>query len=311
MVGFGRRCRGFIGVARMKKSIYDANVVWENLCKFVEEDDGLPTFKCGNWTIDKLRFLCTYLTITTTAMKDNQYFSSINYIDLFCGSGVCKIMTDNFMTKRYPGSALIAAGCPKPFDNIYLVDEDNDNINALNSRLNRLDYKNNVKTYTTDANKIVKELCRDIPESSLSVAFIDPFNLGFNFNSLGQLTLNKKIDLIILFADSMDIQRNVDQYYYNNQNSKLDLMLGSESGWRVKWDKLDNRDSHNVLELFRKIYIEQIETLGYNNNTIKPIMDNGKPLYSLVYASKNNLGLKFWNEAVRKDRDGQTNLWSH
>lgn len=292
----------------MQKSKYNASEIWDQLCDFVREDDGLPTYKCGSWTIDKLHFLCTYLAVVSTAMKDHPYLTGINYIDLFSGNGVCVSPKDNPNAKRYPGSVLLAAGCPKQFDNMFVVDAEAENINALEQRLERLNCNSQIYSFSIDANDAVKKICRNIPHGSLSIAFIDPFSLQFRFNALQNLTSGQKMDLVILFPDAMNISRSV-KYYLENPNSPLDLVLGDTSDWRNAYSNLVNREGPAVRELFRALYMSQIQKLGYEFLGYKIINNNGKPLYTLVYASKNELGLKFWNIALKKDRQGQLGLF--
>jgi len=48
-----------------------ASVTWRELCDFVEEDDGLPSWREAHaWTRDKLHYWFRYLAITTSALGD-------------------------------------------------------------------------------------------------------------------------------------------------------------------------------------------------------------------------------------------------
>jgi len=293
----------------MKKSKYDASEIWIRLCEFVREDDGLPVYECGTWTINKLHFLGRYLAIFSNAMKNNPYLTGINYIDLFCGSGICVSPKDDPSAKRYPGSVLLAAGCPKQFDRMFMVDAKAKNIEALRQRMERLRCQSQIFSYSIDANDAVDKIIINIPNGSLSIAFIDPFSLQFRFETLQDLTFDQKMDLVILFPDAMNVIRNI-KYYLKNPNSPLDLVLGDTSDWRNAYSNLVKRDGPSVRALFRNLYVTQIRKLGYEFQDTKVIDDNGKPLYTLVYASKNKLGLKFWKSAIELDRQGQRNLFT-
>lgn len=37
----------------------------------------------------------------------------------------------------------------------------------------------------------------------------------------------------------------------------------------------------------------------------------GLPLYQIIFASKHERGLEFWNKVTKKDRGGQRDLFSH
>jgi len=102
--------------------------LWDRMAEFVREPDGLHEEPCGQWSLDKLFVLGSYLAQTTQAMIGNPNFASLNYVDLFAGSGVCCVKAQ---LSRYPGSALLAAGCRKPFDNLYLVEQDRGKLDAL------------------------------------------------------------------------------------------------------------------------------------------------------------------------------------
>lgn len=282
--------------------------LWDRMCEFVKEDDGLPFYTCGTWTISKLFYVCQYLAQTTQSMVGNRYFSSLNYVDLFCGSGVC-VPKDADVPRRYPGSALLAAGCKKPFTNLFLVDEDRHRLDALCTRLDRLKCECQIHPSPGDANTLIDRICQAIPDRSLTVTFVDPESLHIHFSSIQHLASHRQLDLIILFADQMDIVRNVEKDYYPGRSDKLDLFLGENSGWRKKWDALENREAGNCRDLFAKIYLEQLSTLGYIHSRTLPIPSDRNPLYRLVYASKNPLGLKFWDIATSEDLGGDRSLF--
>lgn len=283
--------------------------LWEQTCSFVEDDDGLPCTSLGPWTADKLFHVCHYLALTTQAIAGNkEYFDSLNYIDLFCGNGVCVV--DRFdKPQRFPGSALIAAGCEKPFDNLFASDLDEQNVRALESRIKRLGTKSLLHTYVGDANDVVKQVVSKLKSRSLNIAFLDPFSLSIEFKTVQLLTEKHRVDLIILFPDAMDIVRNVDEYYYPHKSAKLDMALGEEYDWRSEYDKLQNRDGVKVREFFVSLYLNRIKSLGHTFVGKKEIRTKSGPIYKLVYASNSNLGLKFWNIAANEDLDGTRSLF--
>jgi three-Cys-motif partner protein len=276
--------------------------------EFVKDDDGLPIYACGSWTIHKLFHLCQYLATTTTAMVGNNKFKSVNYIDLFSSSGVCQTQSDGSRHRRYPGSALLAAGCTKPFDNLFLVEEEKGSLDALKSRIARLGSRSSIHTWNDDANKIVTKVAQSIPEQSLNVAFIDPYALDIHFSTIKTLALARPLDLLILFADAMDVVRNIDEYYLPGKSDKLDLFLGTRE-WRDGWKNLANQRGTECCRFFSDIYRDELRKIGYTHSATLPIRSDSGPLYRLVYASKHSLGLKFWNAAAREDFEGNRSLW--
>jgi len=282
--------------------------LWNQMCDYVQGPDGLPDYSCGIWTIEKLFFLCQYLAQTTQAMYNNPKFNSLNYVDLFCGPGVCCV-NNNGSVRRYPGSVVLAAGCIKPFTNIYLVEKDPARLNAAKERIAKINKVSKVHGWNDDANKIVDEVASAIPERSLTVAFVDPYSLNIHFETIRKLARARPLDLLILFADRMDLERNVQATYYPQPNGKLDLFLGPSSNWRTKWDQLVNRDNGRIRQMFAELYLEQLAALGYQHAKTRIINGDHGPLYRLVYASKHELGLKFWKIAESEDLGGERKLW--
>jgi three-Cys-motif partner protein len=279
------------------------------MCGFVATPDGLSEYTCGHWTIEKLYFLCHYLALFTHTMVGNPKFRAVNYVDLFAGPGVCRVSGQR-RDRRYPGSALLAAACVKPFDNLFFVEQDGDYLSDLQQRIRRTGSTSHIHAWQGDVNQLIQDVSRTIPQRSLTVAFVDPFSLDIQFETIRSLARQRPLDLLVLFADSMDIVRNVEAYYYPNENSKLDHFLGLDSNWRGDWDALKNRSAGNVRELFANTYIRQLQALGYFSTRMLSIRTEHGPLYRLIYASKDPLGLRFWDIAASEDLGGERDLWS-
>ncbi len=174
-------------------------------------------------------------------MVGSSKFSSVNYVDLFASNGVCCAIGEDGRPRRYAGSALLAAGCKKPFDNLFLVEKDESNLVKLSERISRLGCISKVHLTVGDANVVVSKIAQDIPERSLTIAFVDPYSLGIHFESVRTLASLPPLDLIIIFADAMDVARNVMEYYFPGKSDKLDNFLGKNSNWRDKWQAFSNQ----------------------------------------------------------------------
>ncbi len=282
---------------------------WPELCKLVEKDDGLPTWdEAQHWTQQKLYFWYRYLDITTTAMFDKPPFrGGLVYVDLFAGAGVCTLKDSG---KRIPGSVFIAANMTKPFCKIIACEENKDYAKACKSRLEKTYVKNSCHVLQGDCNQLIDEVVPLIPSDTLTIAFIDPKGLDVHFSTIKKLSNKARVDFVILFADAYDINRNAEYYYRNDPNSKLDQILGPDSHWREKLSDLSNHSGDNIRNLFVEIYKKQLTRhLGYTFFEHKTIKSARGPLYKLVYASQNELGVKFWNIATGKDVGGQRNLF--
>ena len=75
------------------------------------------------------------------------------------------------------------------------------------------------------------------------------------------------------------------------------------------WDQLDNRCRGNLRRKFAEVYKRQLaKHLGYKKFGEETVMNGTTPLYTLIYASKHERGLEFWDKIATKDPSGQLNL---
>lgn len=282
---------------------------WHELCMSVGEDDGLPTWdEAHHGTEQKLYFWHRYIQITTSAMVGNPAFpDGIVYVDLFAGAGICTLRESK---KRIPGSVLIAANAPKPFARIIACEENPTFAKTCRTRLSRTVVKSRCHVLVGDCNRLIDEIVALIPHRSLTLAFVDPKGLDAQFQTMAVLSRERRVDFVALFPDAYDISRNAEYRYRKDPNSKLDQNLGPDSGWRKRLDSHDNPTGIKKRRLFAEIYIEQLKRhLGYRHFRQATIPLEGRPLYSLIYASKHELGLKFWDEALKKEASGQRRLF--
>jgi len=282
---------------------------WPELCRSVEDDDGLKVRNSGRWTEKKLHFWNAYIHITTNSMVDSpKWPAGLAYVDLFAGPGVCRIEGTE---DRIPGSPLIAAHAPKPFRKILLCELDKSSADACQERLSIRIPKSQYKVFRGDCNQRISEIVLEIPRGALTLAFIDPEKLDdLDFNTLRVLSSCGRVDLLILFPLAYDIIRNVEHVYFPNENSKLDRFLGPNSNWREKWNELGETQGPAARNFFANLYKNQLKSqLGYQEFGDKTISRNNSPLYRLIYASKHPRGLDFWHKITKKDSTGQKELF--
>ena len=280
---------------------------WPKLLDLVSRDDELYVRPSGYWAQTKLYALCRYVELTTRAMVGKPFWSGVNYVDLFCGPGIC---VDRESGERFPGSPLIAAHAPKAFSKILLCELDPAIAEVCEKRLSTTGTESLYRVFRGNANEIVREVTAEIPKRSLTLAFLDPTGLHVHMDTVVALSDCGRVDLVILFADAMDILRNHNKYYFNNSESNLDLLLGRDSGWREQLRALDDQEPTNLRRLYREIYIQELgRVAGFSYFDTQVIYGRSGPLYSLIYASKDPLGLKFWRESIKKQLSGQTSFW--
>jgi len=233
-------------------------------------------------------------------MKDK--WPERHYVDLFASAGVARIRDSGELVAS---SAVLAAGVPDPFTGLHLCERDPLRAEALLKRLQARGVEDRCRVVVGDVNAVIDELISGVPKSgALSVAFADPFGLHLDFETVQRLA-DRRCDLIVLLADNMDALRNWATYYMNNPASTLDRFMG-EAGWR---ELLSETSSDRHAEALRRRYCQRLETLGYAHFGWERVFNSrGRDIYTLLYASRSKLGLKFWREAAKVDEGGQRQL---
>lgn len=158
---------------------------------------------------------------------------------------------------------------------------------------------------TGDANDtpvFVKMLLPAWEQRRYSIALIDPPGFDFRWEAVGQLTLNERLDLLMLFAEDMDLERNLGRYLGVPDN-KADGYF--PHGWR---EVARNSTPHEGPAL-RRFYKEKLAAqLGYEYTAeFDRVIRNAKnsELYKLIFASKHKLGLKIWEKVNGPANDPQ------
>lgn len=260
-------------------------------------DDGMVIPEVKWWSRDKHHFLRRYIDAFTTAMKSKRW-SAINYVDLFSGAGLERIAGTNQLEW---GSPLIAAQAPAPFSKLYLCEQNREKYEALRSRLGRFRSGFDDRCIHGDANEVVNDIVVEIAPKSLTLAFLDPFGLHAEYETLRALG-HKRADLILFFPVELDAIRNMRAYYWDDPDSRLDAVLGDDSGWR---DLVANTPKAQIPARLIELYVKQISKLGFRHFEWEPIPSHGSPLYRLIFCSKSDVGLKIWRRVSSTKPGGQ------
>ena len=259
------------------------------------EDDGLYIPTVGEWSHDKHYFLMRYIDGFTTSMRKKPW-SGLHYIDLFAGAGIEQLETSK---KLDWGSPMIAAKAPHPFDGLHLCEKSKRSCNALSSRIDKI--RSDSQVLHGDANKKIHEIVKEIPKGTLSLAFLDPYGLHLEFDTLKVLS-DIRADLIIFFPDHLDALRNWEKSYLKNPRSNLDCCLGSGADWR---SILNKTSQSRLAEVLRGLYVGQIKSIGYTEFEYERIKMKGHPLYVLIFCSRHPFAAKLWRGISGTKPDGQ------
>jgi three-Cys-motif partner protein len=261
-------------------------------------DDGQCIPTVGQWSSDKHYYLSRYMDAFTTSMREK--WRGLHYIDLFAGAGIERLKISRALEW---GSPMLATRTRFPFSRLHLCEKSEVKYEALTMRVSRV--RSNSQIVCGDANERIDEIIREVPtKGTLSLAFLDPYGLHLEFETLRKLS-DIRADLIIFFPDHLDALRNWEQHYLRDSDSNLDRCLGAGADWR---SSLDTTPTERLAEVLRNLYIEQIRSLGYCEFEHQRISMKGHPLYMLIFCSRSKLAAKLWRGISDKESDNQRRL---
>ena len=221
----------------------------------------------------------------------------MHYIDLFADAGIEQLETSQ---KIDWGSPMIAAKAPHPFDRLHLCEKNKRKYNSLKSRIDQI--RPDSQVLHGDANKKTQEIVGEIPHRSLSLAFLDPYGLHLDYETLKVLS-KIRADLIIFFPDHLDALRNWEHTYLDKPDSNLDRCLGPGANWRSLLNEVPVQHRAKVL---RDLYVNQLKKqLGYTEFEYERISFKGHPLYILIFCYHHKIAAKLWRGISGKKPDGQ------
>jgi len=274
--------------------------------------DGLLARESGPWVAEKLTYLKRYIEVFETSMKDK--WADRSYIDLFSGPGKC---IDRKSSQTHLGSPLIALTTKYPFTAYYFVDAVEANVNALKKRCSASPLYDRVNARVGDANTEVVALVEEVRRTpSLNLAFLDPEGLELHWQTVAELALVDKMDLIIHYPQ-MGLSRWMPRVIDAEGTNDVDRFFGGTQ-WRTVFEAHRRGEEAFLHRELMDHYKANLAQLGYQEALrddevgIEPLMVNEKaaPLYRLLFASKHPLGIKFWRKITDKDSHGQRRLFS-
>lgn len=166
-----------------------------------------------------------------------------------------------------------------------------------------------------DCNLAADDVLATIPAASrshkvLSFCFVDPFGLGnLHFETIRRLS-ERFIDFLVLIPSYMDARRNT-AVYVRPGDATVELFLGVP-GWRTRWVSPSQAPT-NFGAFVADQFGEQMKKLGYEypglaDTVLVKHPQKNMSLYRLAFFSRNQLGMKFWQQA-KKYTDRQLPLF--
>jgi len=283
------------------------------------EDDGLEARPSGDWAKDKLFYVKHYIDTFEKSMRSKPWRRRI-YIDLFAGPGKC---IDRETQEYFLGSPLLALATEHPFTDYFFVDKESRDLESLKVRSESLNMSDRIRFLPGDANEKVYDITHEIRKidgqfiqgawPSLNLAFLDPEGLELKWSTVAELAEMNRMDLIIHYSQQ-GIKRMAGRSINSPNETLLDKFFG-DALWRDIYAQSKDY-SGGVHRPLIDHYKSKLRNLGYvevkddEEVWTEPLMKNQKnaPLYRLLFASKSELGIRFWKEITKINRSGQMQL---
>jgi three-Cys-motif partner protein len=254
-------------------------------------DDGLPVLEIRRHSLAKLEAIGRFSNGYSTALKNTGHTA---YVDLFAGPGLLR----KAATKELVwGTPQIPLQCPVPFSAVVLVERDPDNSDALLERVRLRARRGERVTVINDAAEAaIDDVISMIPSHSFALTLIDPFRIEFSLDAIRKMATARRVDLILLFADGMDLKRNLELAIAGDpaHGPRFDSAFGGGE-WRalVKAGEPPSRSAGKIKDL----YVTKLRAFGFTHFG-KPFLvhnSKGPEVYQLIYATRADLGVKIWN----------------
>jgi len=266
----------------------------------ISKIDGLPVRDSGVWIEKKHKPLVYYSEIFNQAMKDKDWNDRV-YFELFSGPGSCFVRETN---KEELGSPLRVI--ETNFTKFIFVEINRAAAEALAIRISKHARASKVEIWCGDCAEAIERI--RMPARSLVFTFIDPTRIGHApFRLISTLEAKARSDILINIPIGTDIKRNLHNYLkHSGPDAPLTKYLGSD-----KWKILPANSPSNFSREFLRLYEAQLRLIGYNyvGNLQQVTTPGNVPLYYLSFASKNQLGEKFWNETLRRVNEPELKLF--
>lgn len=265
----------------------------------------------GVWSDAKLKALADYLKAYTTALKNTPF--NLVYIDAFAGAGIRamaaegselmdKGVEDDDQQYRH-GSPLIALANDPPFHTLYFIEKNPVALNSLREQITSLPQASDrdIKFLEGDANNQIKLLVQKDWRKSRAVAFLDPFALEVDWDTIELLGKTQAVDMWLLFP-AMAVNRMLPKSGKMPEKwvERLNRLFGSEDWKEAIYqnegpDLFGNEVTSKTQQIFEALSVYVTHKLGtvFTKTHINPLIlrnRTGAPIFLLCFASGNPRG---------------------
>ncbi len=268
--------------------------------------------KIGSWSEAKLELLEKYLIAYATIMHNQKqtWLTSFHYVDAFAGTGIHKAKDGGRLIE---GSPLRALKVEPAFDVYWFIEVSSLRIERLEQL--KLEFPDkDIRIRQGDCNEVLlRELVPQITRESKqrALAFVDPYGLEVEWNTIVQLAEAETFDVFINFSmmgvtrllereklpskDTLNLLNRlmghtewVDQIYQSPPQMSL---FGEQV---IVRGKLRTQWLASLYKDYLSCRFPQVSTPVIMKNT------KGSPLYALFLGSHNKTAVKITNDIFRR-----------
>jgi three-Cys-motif partner protein len=258
----------------------------------ISKQDGLPVRVSGPWIEDKYYGLDRYIDIVTKSMRQ-KFSGGLVFVDLMAGPGVC-LDTRSAEETETPGSTFRALKTAFQFDRVVAVDSNPAYVDALQRRADGHPRQATCRFIAGDCN--APETIRAIRlemNRALTLIFVDLLGTEVRMSTIDALTRAQSVDLLFTWPE-MDAVRNTPLMF--EQAERWTAFFGSD-----EWRPIVSAGPNQRLRKLLHLYLKRLESLGYQGTFAPPVKNRkGGRLYRPLFASRNELALKFWSVAQQR-----------
>ena len=251
----------------------------------------------GRWTALKLQVLREYLNFFATALGGK---FKLVYIDTFAGSGKCTIKVGADGQQTIDGSASIALGVSRPFDEYFFIEARRKHVKALEVLKATHTEGDRINITHGDAREHLADvLNRQQWASTRGVLFLDPYGLQCTWSMVRDIAATRALDVLFLVSVSgLSRQAATSASRIDADKSRaLDTFLGTNDWRAALYKQPETRDMFDDdSRLSRDTGIEAIMQFVQKRmeevfpHVEAPLILRGPsnaPLYALFFAVSN------------------------
>lgn len=265
----------------------------------------------GQWTVEKLECVRQYLKAYMQVMKKQKFCTW--YIDAFAGTGYrgksssaeetqLTISTDGEVedAENFQDGSVVRALELKPaFEHYLLIEQHGGRAAALQQLRDQFPpLRQRIEIARGDCNCVLRELSQDDWTNRRAVAFLDPYGMQVEWETLQALANTKAVDLWLLFPHAYGVNRMLkrDGELPADWCARLDRFFGTREWQDVFYQRTREFDIEHGeyeriekvanLDMIRDYFLDRMKSIfpGVADNPLTLANSKGNPLYLLCFA---------------------------